>query len=572
MDRPNIVTPRQLFQNNARYLAPVFQRYYTWTDVQLDKFFEDIDGLTNSNENTKQFLGAIVLQQKHQANPGAPTSYLIIDGQQRLTTAYLVLLGLAELIRDFKDFDQANALVENYLAINISRFRGEPKIVPTAQDRECFYSILRQATTYDQWNFNGEPASGNIKSKLESQWKRIKLALKDRLVTPTGRLRKTEWTKLGNILLDDLEMVAITLEVHEDPNIIFSRLNASGTPLGIADLARNSVFSRFEERDPRKSDQFYAEKWLPFEKNFIKSEALEQYFQPFAVIRTEGRSTQATAFADLENHWRNFSPDQVLTDLQEFSPYFISLESYKPIDNLHPQLNRVVRDLSEMPKVSVSWPFIMQVLRAAHTMKLDRRSAEKSLRIVESMLVRRSLFGWEPTGLHAIFKDLWHQTFGDPKKVASRVQTSTIKTPSDQDLLKELKTEKIDKRKILPYVLKQYERELREEEGTDDLLLQGKDTIEHIAPISYKEHWLDTFPNDDLHADVVGLLGNLTLLSGKHNEKTANQSWSNKQSRFANSDWMMSRELSAKQKWDSRAIKSRTQILSKWIIKRWSAF
>jgi hypothetical protein len=205
-------------------------------------------------------------------------------------------------------------------------------------------------------------------------------------------------------------------------------------------------------------------------------------------------------------------------------------------------------------------------------MRLDWRSAEKSLRTVESMLVRRSLFGWEPTGLHAIFKDLWHQTLGDPKKVASRVQTSTIKTPSDQDLLKELKTAKIDKRKILPYVLKQYEREMREEEGTDDLLPQGKITIEHIAPISYKEHWQESFPNDDIHASIVGLLGNLTLLSGKHNEKIANQGWNYKQTRFANSDWMISRELSAKQRWDSRAIKSRTHLLSTWIIKRWTAF
>ena len=224
-----------------------------------------------ANPNTKQFLGAIVLQQKHQANPGAPTPYLIIDGQQRITTAYLVLLGLAELMRNFNDFESANTIIESYLAINTSRYRGEPKVVPTAQDRECFYGILRDSTTYEDWNFNGEPASGNIKSKIESQWKRIKVALQDRLITARGRLRKTEWIKLGNILLDNLEMVVITLEVDEDPNIIFSRLNASGTPLGIADLVRNSVFSRFEERNPRKSDLFYNEKWLPYEKTLKKA-------------------------------------------------------------------------------------------------------------------------------------------------------------------------------------------------------------------------------------------------------------------------------------------------------------
>jgi hypothetical protein len=569
MHRPEIVTPRGLFQTNSRYLAPVFQRYYTWTDVQLDHFFDDLDDLSNAAADAKQFLGAIVLQQKHQANPGSPIPFLIIDGQQRLTTIYLVLLGLAELMRDFRKEDEASTMVESYLAISTARYRGEPTVVPTAQDRERFYQILRDATGYASWNFLGEPPAGSGGAKLEQQWERIRTALRDRLVTAAGRLRQNEWTKIGNLILDRLEMVGITLDADEDPNIIFSRLNARGTPLGMADLVRNSVFSRFEERNPRKSEQFYSERWLPFERTFASSDSLERYFQPFAVIRTEGKATQATAFADMEHRWRGFTYDQVLDDLREYAPYFASLTKYQPVDGLHAQLNRVVRDFAEMPKLSVSWPFIMHILRAAHTGRLDWRSAERSLRVVESMLVRRALFGWEPTGLHAIFKDLWHQTGGDPKKVAARVQTSTIKTPTDKELLKELRGTRVDKRKILPYVLKQLERERREEEGTDESFPAGTITVEHVAPLSYESYWESAFPTQDDHSDVVGLLGNLTLLTGKHNQRIANQSWDHKRARFANSDWMISRDLAAKRRWDGRAIKQRTDVLSGWVVKRW---
>jgi hypothetical protein len=569
MHRPEIVTPRGLFQTNSRYLAPVFQRYYTWTDVQLDPFFDDLDDLANAEPGAKQFLGAIVLQQKHQANPGAPIPFLIIDGQQRLTTVYLVLLALAQLMRDFRKPDEASTIVESYLAISTPRYRGEPTVVPTAQDRERFYQILRGATGYANWNFTGEPPAGSGGAKLEQQWERIRTALRDRLITAAGRLRRTEWTSIGNLVLDRLEMVGITLDADEDPNIIFSRLNARGTPLGMADLVRNSVFSRFEERNPRQSEQFYSERWLPFERTFTNSESLERYFQPFAVIRTEGRATQATAFADLEQRWRGFTYDQVLDDLREYAPYFGALTRYQPIDGLHAQLNRVARDFSEMPKLSVSWPFIMQVLRATHTGRLDWRSAEKSLRVVESMLVRRAIFGWEPTGLHAIFKDLWHQTLGDPKKVAARVQTSTIKTPTDNELLKELRASLVDKRKVLPYVLKQLERERREEEGTDEALPIGTITVEHVAPQSHEAHWQSVFSTPDDHADVVGLLGNVTLLTGKHNQRIANQGWDQKRTRFANSDWMISRDMAGKRRWDGRSIKQRTESLSRWLVKRW---
>jgi hypothetical protein len=571
MHRPDIVTPRGLFQTNARYLAPVFQRYYTWTDVQLDDFFSDLDELVNADRDAKQFLGAIVLQQKHQATPGAPVLFLIIDGQQRLTTLYLVLLGLAELMRDFNKPEEAATIVESYLAISTPRYRGEPRVVPTAQDRERFYDILRRATDYAQWSFVGEAPAGAGGQKLERQWRRITEALRYRLITEAGRLRKAEWTKLANLILDRLEMVSITLDATEDPNIIFSRLNARGTPLGVADLVRNSVFSRFEHRDPHESDRFYNESWLPFERAFADADALERYFQPFAVIRTEGRATQATAFADLEERWQGFTPAKVLHDLHEYALYFAALSMYQQIEHLHPRLNLVLRDFSEMPKLSVSWPFIMQVLRSAHTRNLDWKSAEKSLRVVESMLVRRALVGWEPTGLHKIFKNLWHQTLGDPKKVAARVQTTTIKTPSDGELLKELRAVPVDRRKILPYILKRLELRRRDEEGTTESLPAGSITIEHIAPLAYQQHWSSVFNSTDAHGEAVGLIGNLTLLAGRHNERIANQGWSEKRERFARSDWLISRDVAKERRWDARTIKRRTEELARWILRRWPA-
>jgi len=47
--------------------------------------------------------------------------------------------------------------------------------------------------------------------------------------------------------------------------------------------------------------------------------------------------------------------------------------------------------------------------------------------------------GREPTGLHTVFKGLWQATEGEPKRVQEQIQTSTIKTPPDDELRRELK-------------------------------------------------------------------------------------------------------------------------------------
>jgi len=566
MERPDIVTPRLLFEGSARYVAPVFQRYYTWGEKELDAFFDDLDEVASGPQGAQQFLGAIVLQQKRTSSPGAPTVYLMIDGQQRLTTLFLVLLGFAAI----RAGEDSEGVVQNYLAVNVAKYRGQPKVVPTAQDRELFYQVLSSIECYKQWNFHDEPPLPGSRPELRTQWDRILANLKERLVTPTGRVRVGEWESLSNAVLDRFEMVSITLESNEDPNLIFSRLNARGTPLSVADLVRNSVFSRFGHQKAQMSEKFYHDRWVAFERSFPGKNGLQRYFQPFAVIRTEGKATQATSFPALEERWAGKTAEAVLKDLEEFAGYFAALNEYRPIAGMNARVNLVLRDLAEMPKLSVSWPFMIQVLHAAHVGGLKPRDAELSLRIVESMLVRRGLMGWEPTGLHAVFKKLWNDTAGDPAQVASRVQTGTIKSPTDEELARALRGAPVDRRKMLLYVLKQYERQLRESEGTEEVLPRGSGWIEHVLPQSHEPHWGASFTPEQ-HKSFVGLLGNLTLLTGKQNQKIQNQPWQTKRERFRTSDWLITRELSDTREWDSRTIQSRTEKLIKWILKRWQA-
>jgi hypothetical protein len=287
-------------------------------------------------------------------------------------------------------------------------------------------------------------------------------------------------------------------------------------------------------------------------------------------VSTKGQATRATAFSDLEDEWKSFkSAEAILSDLEVYAPYFIALQEYKSIPKIHHKVNEVVCDLAKMPKLTVTWPFIMQVLHACATGDLPWQKAEASLRVVESMLVRRALVGWEPTGLHSVFKGLWQAVGGEPKQVREKIQTTTIKTPSDEDLRRELKHGAVDTRKMTLCVLWQYERFQREQERSDPMP-ELDATVEHIMPQAREPHW-ETVISSKEHKQVVGRLGNLVLVSGRLNKSLQNKGWGDKRKRYRTSDWLTTRKLEALRQWNTKTIDRRTEELTEWVLRRWPA-
>src|SRR4051794_21328396 len=95
-------TMTQLFQLDVRYVIPLYQRPYVWTEAQQwAPLWSDIVTVAehflaegSGGRPPSHFLGAIVIQQQEHA-PGTPPRFLVIDGQQRLTTLQLLLAAAA---------------------------------------------------------------------------------------------------------------------------------------------------------------------------------------------------------------------------------------------------------------------------------------------------------------------------------------------------------------------------------------------------------------------------------------------------------------------------------------------
>jgi hypothetical protein len=135
------VTLLDLLEGDREYHAPLFQRPFVWEAAQINRLWSDIRALLEGEERIR-FLGAIVLEERHKIQPTDPRSYWIIDGQQRLTTLYLLLCALCVLASSSGDMELSEN-IRTRLFNQHGRRRDEPKIRPTVPDLTQFNRILR---------------------------------------------------------------------------------------------------------------------------------------------------------------------------------------------------------------------------------------------------------------------------------------------------------------------------------------------------------------------------------------------------------------------------------------------
>lgn len=79
-----------MFDNKRQYQIPVYQRNYDWKKDNCLELFNDV--INAYEKESTHFLGTVV--QVQQDEEGGLKHYIIVDGQQRMTSIYLLLKAL----------------------------------------------------------------------------------------------------------------------------------------------------------------------------------------------------------------------------------------------------------------------------------------------------------------------------------------------------------------------------------------------------------------------------------------------------------------------------------------------
>lgn len=111
MEQPKELNLLNIF-TGTEYIVPIYQRSYAWEKEEIEQLLNDIFDFTDSNdEESKYYLGSLIVDDL------GNNQFSVIDGQQRLTTLFLLFtylkkmnkeLGLSEKSLGFEAREKSN--------------------------------------------------------------------------------------------------------------------------------------------------------------------------------------------------------------------------------------------------------------------------------------------------------------------------------------------------------------------------------------------------------------------------------------------------------------------------------
>ncbi|MFI1526086.1 DUF262 domain-containing protein [Streptomyces griseus] len=544
--KADTVDLRRIFGRDVRYTVPLFQRPYVWNrDDNWSALWEDIRRTVERAEQAAltgetvapHFLGAVVFDETPYLSSSLETRQ-VIDGQQRLTTLQLFLFA-ARLSAAALDHERSVRLLSKFLENDEDLFdRAQHpdhlyKVWPTNADRDEFRAVML-----------GQGGGGRLTEAVAYFQQEIDTWLAESAES------QERLGMLVQALREQLRLVIIDLEEHDDAQVVFETLNSRGTPLEHADLIKNMLF-RDAERAGADVDRLYKTYWAPFDQDEWRVEQttgritrsrLDVFLTYWLTMRTQREFTSSALFKEFER-WQLSSAvptEDVFAELARYA------EIYDLIDD-HPLHGVEGRFLYRMKVLQTSTPMpLLLFLYGLDESLLPPERRRRAIRAIDSYLVRRAVLNLSTRDYNNVFRDLVVAVARQPDRADDAVikALSTMHGhhrhwPSDSEFRASLEQDPIYSRLVrrsVRILLEALEDALRTDH-TEQLTVPvgeqagAKLTIEHVMPQSWRDNWppLENDLSEGADRDeLVHTLGNLTLVTARLNPTLGNMAWEGK--------------------------------------------
>ncbi|MBM3402995.1 MAG: DUF262 domain-containing protein [Bacteroidetes bacterium] len=563
-DNTHEMSFHELFSQTTQITIPLFQREYVWTEKQLKRMFEEID-IINNGEDANRFLGAVIAVRRN-ANPAEPQPYEIVDGQQRLSTLFLIVMAAAAVAAKNKDSDYAKGLINTNIIIEWWQNGVNTKLYPSFADRNQFseaFKLLINSGDLSAWlgaKVKLPESTGAKTGKYINQFNKIKSILQKR-VNDYGI---DHLKSIVSIAQTKLTFVFILLKDPSTATTVFEGLNDPGMPIGIGDLVRNEVFSKISH-DPNLAQSIHRDLWLPF-KNKL-GEHFDKYFFPYALIHDQNLNT-SDLFRGLRKIWGDTSkPDLIIEKLEIFTKAYLALCNGSYPSGYSKGVKEAMDKLVFSRCPTSVYPFVMRLLNEYTIGNVSEKDTIDCILVIESFMIRRAIAGLEPTGLLGIFRSAWDAVNGKPSaKSLSEIinKRNTVEWPDDSRIKDSILRRNMYSTHLRQYLLKEYELSL----GSD--VPKNEFWIEHIMPQTLNDEWRKVITDRD-HDDLKHTWGNLIPLTQEMNQSISQSSYIIKKKEFEkNSVFASARNLSKEYSdWTKKEILERSEKIADWAVIRW---
>lgn len=535
--------------NKKQYSIPVYQRNYEWSKEQCTKLFEDI--LMAHKKDRYHFTGSVVF---------APLKtekkieyFIVIDGQQRLTTIYILIKALIDSAETEKEKDALLSAL-----YNIDKFRqydidesSKLKLKPVKSDNQQLMLLM-------DGKLNEMDKSSGIYRNYNLFCELIKQAMAE-----------DEDIGVSNIYdgLEHLTCATIRLEDEDNAQEIFERINSTGVPLSLADKIRNFVLMTDLDQE-----RLYEEYWLKTE-TLVGYDRLTAFFLDFLNIKVDGFPKENEAYEVFKDIFvkKKYTNESMLQEILHYADFYHTFTNGS--NKYSKEVNECLSGLNKLNQTTV-YLFLYRVFDDYEKQVIDQNELARVLRFLLNYSIRRIIFEVSSNSLRGLYKTLYNRVFIREENkehyydaIVSFFQQLTSRDAliSENDFATALKYNNLYRKNALcKYLLSAIENQGKEQIYTGNL------TIEHIMPQNQNMStaW-QVMLGDDWKAvkdKYLHTLGNLTLTA--YNSELGDKPFAEKKEKLAcvhTKVVALYADVKDRKVWNAEAIEARADNLIKEI-------
>lgn len=540
-----------LSQNGQQYKIPVYQRNYEWSKEQCKKLFEDI--VQAAERNQLHFTGSIVFQ------PMAPikgiNNSIVIDGQQRLTTIYILIKALVDTaITDAEKTLPMSALfnTDQFNQFNLDD-TTKVKLKPAKDNNDQLLNLLY--------------------NKQEKMDKGCEIYRNYTYFCELIKEQQNLGITVGDIYrgIGLLTVAVIQLDGNDKAQEIFERINSTGIPLSLADKIRNYILMTDIDQD-----RLYEEYWLCIEK-LLPKEQISTFFLDYLNTKIDGFAKEGEAYDVFKDVYKNggYTNESMLEEILHYAEFYNTF-LYGNDGKYSKEINNLLCNLQKLKQTTV-FLFLFPVFDDYSNNVIDEKELERVLRFLLNYSIRRLICEIGSNSLRGFYKTLYTRVFVRQENkqnyydaIVSFFQQLTSKDalPNDETFVFALKYNNLYRKNALcKFLLTMIENQGKEQLITDNL------TIEHIMPQNknLSTAWQKMLGEEiwqSVQDKYLHTLGNLTLTA--YNSELGDKPFNVKQQELDDVKTKVVNlysEVKGRTVWNADAIEQRAERLANIIVK-----
>lgn len=542
--------------SKKRFVIPVYQRNYDWKTENCKQLFDDLVKIIR-NKRRSHFFGSIVSVY----NPdGRNTEFLVIDGQQRLTTVSLLFLAMYNLMKNGIITPATDSLsqqiYEDYLVDKWQPEETRIKLKPVKNDRQAFAKLFGDSGEHIK--------TSNLTLNYDYFYDRI-------------QKREITVDELYDAICS-LEIINITLNNEDNPQLIFESLNSTGLDLSEGDKIRNFILM---DLPVKEQNAYYEKYWNRIEEctGYDVSLFIRDYLSVKRQSIPSGRYIYMTFKEYVETTGAEIEP--LLKELLDYAKrYSILLSggtSGKALNACIYRLNRL--------ETTVTRPFFLEVLRLYDENVLDLAQVTDIFLTAENYVFRRTVCDLPTNALNKIFLMLHRDivrydgtddNYVEKFKYALLSKKDRARFPDDSEFGAAFAERRIyrmnSKNKV--YIMERLENYgTAEDKDVYSHCDDGVYSIEHIMPQHLTPAWIKALGSDyeQIHEVWLHRIANLTLTA--YNSQYSNGTFDEKKNMkngFRDSGIRMNTYIAAKDKWTLDELEERSEYLRARALEIWA--